>query len=117
MKLSTLLLLATQTTIALSAAHIASPSPDDEHGVLNKATPKDTNNLVARACWNGAYYGCSKGYCWTKCQTGGKWCWLATQDGNGPWLTCSSDSQCASGIQTRGSACGKGNCDACGCSC
>ncbi|KAI4096183.1 MAG: hypothetical protein LQ339_007030 [Xanthoria mediterranea] len=52
MKLSTLLLLATQTAIALSSAHIASPSPDDEHGVLS-ATPEDTNNLVARACWNG----------------------------------------------------------------
>ncbi|KAI4209958.1 MAG: hypothetical protein LQ349_009510 [Xanthoria aureola] len=39
MKLSTLLLAATQITIALSSAHIASPSPDDEHGVLN-ATPE-----------------------------------------------------------------------------
>ncbi|KAI4088810.1 MAG: hypothetical protein L6R37_008144 [Teloschistes peruensis] len=52
MKLSTLFLAFAQATIALSSAHIASPSPDDEHGVLNATNPDTNNELIARDCWN-----------------------------------------------------------------
>ena len=116
MKLSALLLIANQAIIALSA-HLARPSADDERGTIN-ATDLAPVDLVERACYFGSKYeGCDGGYCWRTCGPSGQWCWLASQNGNGPWLTCSTDSQCASGITTRGSDCGKGGCDACGCSC
>ncbi|KAL8671774.1 MAG: hypothetical protein Q9224_007611, partial [Gallowayella concinna] len=95
MKLSTLLLTITQATIALSSGPIGRPTPnDDDRGIINATdltAVDDNDGLVARDCWFGANYGCSKGYCWTKCGTRGEWCWLATQNGNGPWFTCRND--------------------------
>ncbi|KAL8810444.1 MAG: hypothetical protein Q9200_002571 [Gallowayella weberi] len=102
MKLSTLLLTITQATIALSSAPAGRPTPNDNERDTLKTTDPTTDKLVARDCWFGASYGCSKGYCWKSCGTRGQWCWLATNNGAGPWFKCSNDQMCAPGITTRG---------------
>lgn len=118
MKLTYLLFTATQIAVALSASPAGRPSPDDGRGTVNATDLAEGGNpLEARACWNGADYGCNRdGYCWRKCGSAGEWCWLAADSGSGPWLKCVDDKQCSPG-NTRGSGCGKGDCDACGCSC
>ncbi|KAE8356848.1 hypothetical protein BDV28DRAFT_126310, partial [Aspergillus coremiiformis] len=76
---------------------------------------KDTTTLEKRACWKGKPVGCSRsGYCYKSCaQPGsGEWCWTAQENGFGPWIRCSKDSDCS-----RGDQCGAGDCKACGCSC
>ncbi|KAG7090628.1 hypothetical protein E1B28_009741 [Marasmius oreades] len=77
-----------------------------------------TSTLTARsdeACFYDAPYGCSGGSCWKSCGTpgDGKWCWTADGDGSGPWLSCSTYSDC-----NPNAACGKGiGCARCGCGC
>lgn len=70
--------------------------------------------LAKRDCHYGSTHGCSDGYCWKQCGAGGsgQWCWTAHDSGYGPWIACSSASQC-----TQDASCGIGDCDACGCSC
>ncbi|GKT65559.1 hypothetical protein ColTof4_03675 [Colletotrichum tofieldiae] len=70
--------------------------------------------LAARECWFGDDYGCTKGYCWEKCEGDGKWCWTAWNHGLGKWRSCSGKEDCAPNDT---SACGQGGCDDCGCSC
>lgn len=118
MKLSTFLTILTHLTISVFA-HTARPSADDERGTIpatSLANSNNINNLVERDCWYGAPYGCSDGYCWRTCGQTGEWCWLAANNGNGAWLTCSNAGQCAPG-SVGGASCGKGDCGACGCSC
>ncbi len=109
MRLSDLLITSIQLAVALSA-----PSADERRTV--NAADHAHGQLTKRNCWYGAPYGCSKGYCWKSCSQVGDWCWLASNDGNGGWLGCSNDNHCAP-ASTQGSACGKGNCHDCGCSC
>ncbi|KAG8160058.1 hypothetical protein KVR01_010695 [Diaporthe batatas] len=71
--------------------------------------------LEKRECWYGEDYGCSKGYCFQKCGSSGEWCWTAWNGGLGEWRSCDSNAQCDP--SAAGSACGQGDCDACGCSC
>src|SRR6478609_8417652 len=58
-----------------------------------------TSPLHKRACWQGDFAGCTKGYCWKRCGSNlpdGKWCWLAERsDGTGPWVKCYGDPQAA----------------------
>ncbi|CEJ89229.1 hypothetical protein VHEMI05084 [[Torrubiella] hemipterigena] len=61
-------------------------------------------------CWFDKYSGCSKGYCWKVCDDYNSFCWVAEDNGSGPWITCKTDSQC-----NRSMACGVGNCASCGC--
>lgn len=119
MKLINLLFTAVQIAVALSADPSGRASPqNDGRGTIDATDlAKRENILEARACWNGAAYGCSRdGYCWRKCGSAGEWCWLAADNGSGPWLKCVDKNQCAPGAIGTAS-CGKGDCDACGCSC
>lgn len=78
----------------------------------------NTNTLTKRACYYGPKdAGCSKGYCWAKCGTGGVWCWTAYNRGWGDWIKCRADGDCQNGVGNSGTACGQGGCKDCGCSC
>jgi hypothetical protein len=51
----------------------------------------------ANACWFGAYLGCNKSYCYSRCGATpglGWWCWLAENYGKGNWATCHFDPDC-----------------------
>lgn len=116
MKVSSILITITQLAIAVSG-HVGSPSADDERGTIDATKLASSSKLMERDCWYGAPYGCSNdGYCYRSCGSNGEWCWLAASNGNGAWLTCGNADQCAPG-NTGDAACGKGDCDACGCSC
>ncbi|KAL8815161.1 MAG: hypothetical protein Q9223_005680 [Gallowayella weberi] len=111
MKLTTILL--TLTSLSLTTAQSGRPSPDDGRGTIpatSLANSGNTSKLVER-CWYGSPYGCSNGFCYRSCGSAGEWCWLAANNGNGAWLTCGSDNQCAPG-SVGGAACGKGDCAA-----
>jgi len=75
-----------------------------------------TADLVPRACFFGDQYGCSGGYCWKRCGLQGEWCWLAYNAGYGAWTKCFRAADCVGFAQPEPD-CGKGGCDACGCSC
>ncbi|KAL1613955.1 hypothetical protein SLS54_010165 [Diplodia seriata] len=90
------------------------PVVDESDGIAADANNDTSPNLQARACWFGAArYGCTDGYCWKTCGSGGKWCWTAKKGGIGEWYTCGNYRDCKEKW-----ACGKGrDCDSCGCSC
>ncbi|KAK0621107.1 hypothetical protein DIS24_g11445 [Lasiodiplodia hormozganensis] len=104
------------------AEHPLGNTPNVESSSSSFAPVDDSNDtttelgLEKRACWWGAEYGCTDGYCWKTCGAAGsgKWCWTASNsDGSGPWYTCSTYKNCNMGM-----ACGTGkNCNSCGCSC
>lgn len=53
------------------------------------------SDLLKRSCAVRSY-GCEKGYCWRKCdEKTGAWCWLAFNGGQGNWVTCKNDVECA----------------------
>lgn len=90
-----------------------------ERGMSDVNQARDEIGLVdlsTRACWNGLLAsGCSKGYCWRKCDltiASGRWCWTATNNGAGAWDTCNADIDCLLTL-----SCSVGDCGACGCSC
>ncbi|KAK6533668.1 hypothetical protein TWF694_002601 [Orbilia ellipsospora] len=71
----------------------------------------------AQACFFGAPYGCTKGFCWKSCGKNGEWCWTANQGGLGQWQACSTFGDCApSSNYACGAGC-TGKSKACGCSC
>ena len=70
---------------------------------------------AAEACETGSPYGCDQGFCWKVCAAGGEWCWTASNGGFGPWITCSTYSDC--GDDAEQFPCGTGGCQDCGCSC
>ncbi|KAL6858135.1 hypothetical protein ACO1O0_005588 [Amphichorda felina] len=87
----------------------------DHPSKLSSENEENSPLLAKRDCWYGKTPGCSKdGWCYKSCGDAGsgQWCWAAENGGLGDWISCSSDSQCSQNM-----ACGKGNCDACGCSC
>lgn len=115
MKLSTLLLTASQAVMAISAAHFARPDASNERWAVN-IIGLTSGAPGVRDCYYGAPYGCTKGYCWRTCGSDGERCWLAARGGSGDWLKCSNADECAPG-NIGGAGCGKGDCDNCACSC
>lgn len=84
--------------------------------------PRD-NVFEERACWFGDNWGCSGGYCWTRCGSDGDyqkgyWCWLAWTFGYGDWVQCRKTEDCEY-TKLPTAACGRGCVvsQACGCSC
>jgi hypothetical protein len=71
--------------------------------------PLAVNNVHKRSC-AVRQYGCEDGYCWSKCDDSGTWCWLALSRGEGDWVTCLNDSDCGPD-PFRDAGCG----NACGC--
>lgn len=69
------------------------PAKRDTAMTPRKAEPED--QLFKRDCWYGKYYGCSDGWCYSKCGQPGQWCWLAANRGEGAWLKCTNDNQCS----------------------
>ena len=87
---------------------------NEETDGANKTSP---NPLEKRACWFGRTYDCSRGYCYQRCGMNGEWCWLAADEGRGPWLTCQYNPDCSYKKVGVNTLCSQGNCKACGCSC
>lgn len=76
--------------------------------------------LQKRECWYEKKIGCSSGgWCFKNCATynPGAWCWLARNKGFGNWVGCVNDADCILVESTGWSACGQGDCEACGCNC
>ncbi|KAK8106593.1 hypothetical protein PG999_009952 [Apiospora kogelbergensis] len=112
---------------SLAAAHPRSISDShDDHpmGAAEVAVQRERGTspptgraeLEKRACWYGAAVGCTKGYCWKKCDGQGSWCWTAgLASGQGPWITCNADRDCnaamACGAAVAGQACANCGCD------
>lgn len=88
-----------------------------EHPIELTTPNKRDTSLTERACLpdpTAEYQGCDNGYCWSSCQGGGKWCWLAYNGGYGDWVKCNGDPGSCFNIKY---GCGHGSCSACGCSC
>ncbi|KAH7242612.1 hypothetical protein BKA59DRAFT_530383 [Fusarium tricinctum] len=100
----------------------ASLAPMEEEDEENsETTPTPSASLFEeKSCWYASPYGCSRGYCWKNCgpERSGRWCWVATQLGAGPWKRCTSWEDC-SALKIKGSFCAKGCVisSSCGCGC
>ncbi|KAJ7765824.1 hypothetical protein DFH07DRAFT_1014232 [Mycena maculata] len=70
--------------------------PDDESLAPMNETLKGVKSPVGDACYYGAPYGCSGGYCWEACGVAGdgQWCWMASKGGWGSWDTCETYADC-----------------------
>ncbi|KAF2664965.1 hypothetical protein BT63DRAFT_428917 [Microthyrium microscopicum] len=84
-----------------------------EHPLDNVVNLGARDLSAQETCWFGKQVGCTGGYCWKVCDSGGKWCWTAKNGGHGDWWTCAKDNDCQEGGDY---ACGIG-CSKCGCSC
>ncbi|KAA8648496.1 uncharacterized protein ATNIH1004_004381 [Aspergillus tanneri] len=111
-----LLLLAAQNTAVLSAITTAI----NPREVERIDTVENVDVLLSPEkgkCWTRSPWGCSKkGWCWKQCANGGQWCWVALDQGNGPWKSCQVAEDCNPANDLK-SDCGQGGCKACGCSC
>ncbi|RDA86919.1 hypothetical protein CP532_1846 [Ophiocordyceps camponoti-leonardi (nom. inval.)] len=90
------------------------PTGVDPNDIRKCAEHPLRHSLNRRDCWFGDQAGCSKGYCYRNCGTGGsgQWCWSASNGGLGGWITCKKNSDCNINM-----SCGIGGCKSCGCSC
>ena len=88
------------------------PFEDAKKNSTQLKTRDPLNERAADACYYGAPYGCSRGYCWKSCGNNGEWCWTANLGGLGSWITCNTWMDCG----TTTYACGIGGASG-GCSC
>ncbi|KAH6886794.1 hypothetical protein B0T10DRAFT_549750 [Thelonectria olida] len=86
---------------------------------LSLVSPNEVeNSLEKRTCYDGPKSGgCSDGWCWKTCGSGGRWCWGAWNNGFGDWVKCKADTTCFGAFGTGGAACSQGSCKKCGCGC
>lgn len=80
---------------------------------VGRSVPPELTAREGFACEYSAPYGCSKGYCWKVCGSGGEWCWTTVGNPRSAWKTCGNWRDCSQGL-----SCGEGvGCGSCGCSC
>lgn len=78
----------------------------------------DLSPRAAQDCWFGLSWGCTKGYCWRRCQGpftapyegNASWCWSVVAGLNSDWKRCKNLNDC-----DNRDTCSGGKCKACGC--
>lgn len=70
--------------------------PADERDLIEEPDSLTEKGL----CRKGKSYGCTENhFCWKVCDPQkGTWCWLAANNGDGPWTYCSKDPDCLKAI-------------------